>query len=80
MIDCTRIDGRLGSVRRRPRIGLGGWAALRFIRPAVPLSSAGMEITIGIEDMVRALLDRMPDDCKLDGIVDRPYETRSARR
>lgn len=33
-----------------------------------------MEITMGIKDTVRALLDRMPDDCKLDEIIDRLYE------
>jgi hypothetical protein len=33
-----------------------------------------MEITMGVKDTVRALLDRMPDDCKLDEIIDRLYE------
>jgi putative addiction module component (TIGR02574 family) len=33
-----------------------------------------MEITMGIKDTVRALLNRMPDDCKLDEIIDRLYE------
>lgn len=29
-----------------------------------------MEITMGIKDTVRALLDRMPDDCNLIDVID----------
>lgn len=33
-----------------------------------------MESAMGAKDVVKALLDRMPDDCSLDDIIDRLYE------
>jgi hypothetical protein len=29
-----------------------------------------MEITMGVKDTVRALLDRLPDDCKLEEVIE----------
>ncbi|MCX5740556.1 MAG: hypothetical protein NTZ61_19050 [Proteobacteria bacterium] len=29
-----------------------------------------MEITMGVKDTVRALLERLPDDCKLEEVID----------
>ena len=29
-----------------------------------------MEITMGVKDTVRALLERLPDDCKLEDVID----------
>lgn len=33
-----------------------------------------MESAMGAKDVVKALLDRLPDDCSIDEIIDRLYE------
>jgi putative addiction module component (TIGR02574 family) len=33
-----------------------------------------MESSMGIKDAVRALLERLPDDCNLDDVIDRLYD------
>jgi len=33
-----------------------------------------MESAMGVKDAVKALLERLPDDCSLDDIIDRLYE------
>jgi len=33
-----------------------------------------MESAMGAKDVVKALLERLPDDCSLDDIIDRLYE------
>jgi len=33
-----------------------------------------MEILMGVKDAVKALLERLPDDCNLDDVIDRLYE------
>jgi putative addiction module component (TIGR02574 family) len=33
-----------------------------------------MESGMGVKDAVRALLERLPDDCNLDDVIDRLYE------
>lgn len=33
-----------------------------------------MESTMGVKDAVKALLERLPDDCSVDDIIDRLYE------
>ena len=33
-----------------------------------------MESAMGVKDVVKALLDRLPDDCSLDDVIDRLYE------
>ena len=44
-----------------------------MIRPAVPRRPS-VEMIMGAKDAVRALLDRPPEDCKLDEIIDRLSE------
>ena len=36
-----------------------------------------MERAMGVKDAVRALLERLPDDCNLDQVIDRLYELQS---
>ena len=33
-----------------------------------------MESTMGVKDAVKALLERLPDDCSVDDVIDRLYE------
>jgi putative addiction module component (TIGR02574 family) len=33
-----------------------------------------MESVMGVKDAVKALLERLPDDCNLDDVIDRLYE------
>lgn len=33
-----------------------------------------MESTMGVKDAIKALLERLPDDCSVDDVIDRLYE------
>ena len=39
-----------------------------------------MESLMGVKDAVKALLERLPDDCNLDDVIDRLYELQLLER